>query len=319
MKILINDGLSAKAITELEKSEYEVKNVHVAPSQLANYINKNKINVLVVRSATQVTRDILEACTSLKLIIRAGIGVDNIDLIAAKELGVKVKNTPGVSSRSVAELVMAHIYTGYRHLHDANRNMPLEGDSRFNQLKKSYENAIEVNNKTLGILGFGSIGKEVAKLAYANGMRVITLDRNKKDNILSLQFVDGQRLEIEIPLLSFDKILEQSDVISIHTPALENYLIDAKEIEKMKTGAGIINTARGGLLNEKAALDALEKAKLSFVALDTFENEPKPYIQTLMHPNISLSPHIGGATMEAQNRIGEKVVQLINDFSKEFN
>jgi len=273
MIILINDGLSAKAITELEKSEYEVKNVHVAPSQLANYINKNKINVLVVRSATQVTREILEACTSLKLIIRAGIGVDNIDLIAAKELGVKVKNTPGVSSRSVAELAMAHIYTRYRHLHDANRNMPLEGDSRFNQLKKSYENAIEVNNKTLGILGFGSIGKEVAKLAYANGMRVITLDRNKKDNILSLQFVDGQRLEIEIPLLSFDKILEQSDVISIHTPALENYLIDAKEIEKMKTGGGIMNNARGGILNEKAALDALEKANSAFdEALTALEN-----------------------------------------------
>lgn len=319
MKILINDGLSASAITQLEADNHEVKNIHVAPSQLANYINKNEINALVVRSATQVTRELIQACNSLKLIVRAGIGIDNIDLVAAKEFGIEVKNTPGVSSRSVAELVMAHIYTGYRHLHDANRNMPLDGDSRFNQLKKSYINAFEVNNKTLGILGFGSIGKEVAKLAYANGMRVITLNRNKKDNKLNLSFADGQQVKIEIPLLSFDEVLEHSDVISIHTPALENYLIGTKEIDKMKTGAAIINTARGGLLDEKAALEALEKDKLSFVALDTFENEPKPFIQTLMHPNVSLSPHVGGATLEAQNRIGKKVVHLINDFSKKFN
>lgn len=316
MKILINDGLSANAIAKLETSKHEVKDIHVAPSQLANYINKNKIDALVVRSATQVTRDLLEACPDLKLVIRAGIGLDNIDLAAADEMGIKVANTPGVSSRSVAELVMAHIFTGYRHLHDANRNMPLEGDSRFNQLKKSYINASEVNNKTLGILGFGSIGKEVAKLAYANGMRVITLDRNKKDNVLPIQFADGQELEIEIPMLAFDEVLKQSDVISIHTPALGNYLIGKKEIEKMKTGAGIINTARGGLLDEKAALDALENEKLGFVALDTFENEPTPYIQTLMHPNISLSPHVGGATMEAQERIGERVVYIIEEFSK---
>lgn len=316
MKILINDGLSANAIAKLETSKHEVKDIHVAPSQLANYINKNKIDALVVRSATKVTRDLLEACPDLKLVIRAGIGLDNIDLVAAEEMGIKVVNTPGVSSRSVAELVMAHIFTGYRHLHDANRNMPLEGDSRFNQLKKSYINASEVNNKTLGILGFGSIGKEVAKLAYANGMRVITLDRNKKDNVLPIQFADGQELEIEIPMLAFDEVLKQSDVISIHTPALGNYLIGKKEIEKMKTGAGIINTARGGLLDEKAALDALENEKLGFVALDTFENEPTPYIQTLMHPNISLSPHVGGATMEAQERIGERVVYIIEEFSK---
>src|SRR5699024_3549879 len=180
--------------------------------------------------------------------------------------------------------------------HDANRNMPLDGDSRFNQLKKSYTNAFEVNNKTLGILGFGSIGKEVAKLAYANGMRVITLDRNKKDNKLNHSFADGQQVKIEVPLLSFDEVLEHSDVISIHTPALENYLIVTKEIDKMKTGAAIINIARVGLLDEYARLEAFEIDKLSLVALDTYENELKPFIQTLMHPNVSLSPHVSSAT-----------------------
>lgn len=314
MKILINDGLSANAIAKLEASKHEVKNIHVASSQLANYINKNQIEVLVIRSTTQVTREILEACSDLKLVIRAGIGMDNIDLAAANEMGITVKNTPRVSSRSVAELVMAHIYTGYRNLHDANRNMPLEGDSHFNQLKKRYANAHEVKGKTLGILGFGSIGKEVAKLAYANGMHVLTIDRNKKDNRLPLQFADGQELEIKIPMSSFDNLLAQSDVISIHTPFLGGYLIGAKEIEKMKPGAGIINTARGGLLDERAAVDALEKEKLGFIALDTFENEPTPYIQTLMHPNISLSPHIGGTTIEAQERIGEMVFGIIEEF-----
>lgn len=315
MRILINDGLSAKAISQLENN-HEVKNVHVAPSQLSKYINTNKIEVLVVRSATKVTRDLLESCPDLKLVIRAGIGVDNIDLEAAKDLGIEVKNTPGVSSRSVAELVMAHIYTGFRHLHDANRIMPLEGDVHFNQLKKAYSTAYEVQGKTLGILGFGNIGKEVAKLAYANGMRVITYQHKENlQNTLQLEFIDGQKIDLKVPMLSFDEVLQQSDVISIHTPSLGNHLISSSEIEKMKTGAGIINTARGGLLDEVAALEGLENEKLHFVALDTFENEPKPFIQTLMHPNISLSPHVGGSTLEAQERIGEKVVSIINQFT----
>lgn len=316
MRILINDGLSSNAIAQLEANNHEVKNIQVAPSQLAKYIDTNKIEVLVVRSATQVTRELLEACSGLKLVVRAGTGLDNVDIVAADELGIKVENTPGVSSRSVAELVMAHIFTGYRHLHDANRNMPLDGDSRFNQLKKSYAQAHEVNNKTLGIIGFGSIGKEVAKLAYANGMRVISIDRENIENKIPLRFADGQEIVIEIPLLTLDEVLEKSDIISIHIPALGDYFIGSKEINKMKPGAGLINTARGGLLDEKAALEALENGQLGFVALDTFENEPKPYIQTLMHPSISLSPHVGGTTVEAQLRIGEMVVNIINNFHK---
>lgn len=315
MHILINDGLANSAIAELEAGKHTVKNVQVAASQLINYINNNKIEALIVRSATKVTREVLEACSSLKLVIRAGIGMDNIDLAAANEFGVAIFNTPGVSSRSVAELVMAHIYTGYRHLHDANRNMPLEGDTKFSSLKKAYTNALEVNGKTIGIVGFGSIGKEVAKLAYVNGMRVIAVDNANPNNKLSVDFADGQQIEIEITLLSMEELLKESDILSIHTPALASYLIGAKEIEQMKNGAGILNTARGGLLDEKAAIEAIENGKLSFLALDTFENEPKPQIQTLMHPNISLSPHIGGATLEAQERIGKKVVAIINNFN----
>lgn len=311
MKILINDGLSTSALVQLDKTKHEIKNIHVAPSQLPKYIQTNQIEVLVVRSATKVTKELLESCPSLKLVIRAGIGMDNIDLKTAQKLGIKVRNTPSVSSRSVAELVMAHIFTGFRHLQDANRNMPLEGDTHFNQLKKSYTQAFEVKDKTLGILGFGSIGKEVAKLAYANNMRVVSLDRGKSEETLKLDFFDGQKISIKIPMLSLNELLEQSDIISIHTPALNQALIGAEEIQKMKTGASIINTARGGLLDERAALEALEENKLRFVAIDTFENEPTPHIQTLMHPNISLSPHIGGSTVEAQERIGQKVVEII--------
>src|SRR5699024_326026 len=174
-----NDGLSQNAIKDLEKNKHSVKNVRVAASQLESYIQKHNIEVLVVRSATKVTSTLLESSPSLKLIVRAGIGIDNINIATAKKLGIKVKNTPGIASRSVAELVMAHIYTGFRYLHDANRIMPLEGDSHFNQLKRAYEKANEIQNKTLGIIGFGKIGKEVAKLAYTNGMRVISIDRNK--------------------------------------------------------------------------------------------------------------------------------------------
>jgi len=314
MHILINDGLSQNAIKDLEKNKHSVKNVRVAASQLESYIQKHNIEVLVVRSATKVTSTLLESSPSLKLIVRAGIGIDNINIATAKKLGIKVKNTPGIASRSVAELVMAHIYTGFRYLHDANRIMPLEGDSHFNQLKRAYEKANEIQNKTLGIIGFGKIGKEVAKLAYTNGMRVISIDRNKNDNILTIHFPNNQEIHFKVPLYSFNEVLLQSDVISIHTPALNNHLIGRDEIAKMKTGAGIINAARGGLLNEKAAIDALENEKLRFLALDTFENEPTPSIQTLMHPNISLSPHIGGTTIEAQERIGKKVVEIINNF-----
>lgn len=314
MHILINDGLSQNAIKDLEKNKHSVKNVRVAASQLESYIQKHNIEVLVVRSATKVTSTLLESSPSLKLIVRAGIGIDNINIATAKKLGIKVKNTPGIASRSVAELVMAHIYTGFRYLHDANRIMPLEGDSHFNQLKRAYEKANEIQNKTLGIIGFGKIGKEVAKLAYTNGMRVISIDRNKNDNILTIHFPNNQEIYFKVPLYSFNEVLLQSDVISIHTPALNNHLIGRDEIAKMKTGAGIINAARGGLLNEKAAIDALENEKLRFLALDTFENEPTPSIQTLMHPNISLSPHIGGTTIEAQERIGKKVVEIINNF-----
>lgn len=176
MRILANDGISENGKKVLEKEGFEVLTTHVAQEQLANYINENKVSVLLVRSATTVRKDIIDSCPSLKIIGRGGVGLDNIDVSHAQKKGIQVINTPAASSDSVAELVFAHLFGGVRFLHDANRTMPLEGDSRFSQLKKSYSNGTELRGKTLGVIGFGKIGQATAKIALGIGMQVIFYD-----------------------------------------------------------------------------------------------------------------------------------------------
>lgn len=311
MKILANDGISESGINELQKEGFEVITTKVAQEQVANYINANKIQVLLVRSATKVGQDIIDHCPGLKIIGRGGVGMDNIDVDYARSKGIHVINTPASSSQSVAELVFAHLFSGVRFLHDSNRNMPLEGDTRFDSLKKAYSNGIELRGKTIGIIGFGRIGQAVAKMALGLGMKVIASDKFLGKASIRVDFYNGQFINVEIETEPIDDLLKHSDFISLHVPAQDSYVIDKEEIAMMKDDVGIINCARGGLLNEVALLEALEENKILFAGLDVFEMEPNPEIQILMHPRISLTPHIGAATLEAQDRIGIELAEQI--------
>lgn len=311
MKILANDGISQSGISILEEAGFEVLTVHVAQEQLQNYITENEIEVLLVRSATKVRKDIIDNCPSLRIIGRGGVGMDNIDVEYARAKGIEVINTPAASSDSVAELVFAHLFGGVRFLYDSNRNMPLEGDSKFKALKKNYSGGRELRGKTLGIIGFGKIGCKVAKIALGCGMKVIASDHKVGEANINLTFYDGQKITLKIKTAPIEKLIKESDFISLHVPAQSGYLIDKEAISKMKAGVGIINIARGGILNEADLLEALESGKVSFAALDVFENEPTPSIKILMNDKISLSPHIGAATLEAQDRIGIELANQI--------
>lgn len=311
MKVLANDGLAASGVVALEKAGFEVLLKTVAQEQLANFINENDITVLLVRSATTVRKDLIDACPSLKIIGRGGVGMDNIDVDYARSKGLKVINTPAASSHSVAELVFAHLFGMVRFLHDSNQNMPLEGDTKFKELKKAYAKGVELKGKTLGILGFGRIGQATAKVGLGIGMKVIAFDPFIEKATLSLDFYDGQTVDFEIKTISKEEVLQQADFISLHVPAQKEYVISTKEFDIMKKGVGIVNAARGGVIDEIALVKAIEEGKVSNAALDVFEKEPTPEIQLLMNKNISLTPHIGAATLEAQDRIGEELASQI--------
>ncbi len=316
MKILANDGISKSGIGLLEKNGFEVDVTKVAQEQLTNYINDNNITVLLVRSATQVKKDVIDACKGLRIIGRGGVGMDNIDVDYAKSKGIEVVNTPAASSKSVAELVFSHLFGCVRFIHNSNRDMPLEGDTRFKDLKKSCAGGIELNGKTLGIIGFGRIGQEVAKIAIGIGMKVLFYDKFINEKEIEIIYFDNQKLNFKLNSTKMDVLLKNSDFITLHIPATNKYIIDKKEISLMKSGSGIINLARGGVINEEELLKALDSDKLSFAAIDTFENEPKPKIKILMNSKISLSPHIGAATLEAQDRIGIELAHKIIEILK---
>ncbi|MFY0481109.1 D-2-hydroxyacid dehydrogenase [Flavobacterium sp. PLA-1-15] len=312
MKVLANDGISKSGIKALESAGFEVITTKVAQEQVANYINNNDVSVLLVRSATKVRQDIIDNCPGLKIIGRGGVGMDNIDVDYARANGKHVINTPASSSESVAELVFAHLFSGVRFLHDSNRNMPLEGDSNFEGLKKAYANGIELRGKTLGIIGFGRIGQAVAKIALGLGMRVIAADKFLGKAEIKVDFYNGQFINVEILTEPMNDLLKHSDFITLHVPAQDGgYVIDTAEFELMKDNVGIINASRGGVINEVALIEALDSEKVLFAGLDVFEEEPTPAVQVLMHPKVSLTPHIGAATLEAQDRIGTELAEQI--------
>ncbi len=311
MKILANDGISKNGVEELEAAGFEVSTVTVAQEQLENYINSENIVALLVRSATTVRKDLIDACPSLKIIGRGGVGMDNIDVEYAREKGLHVINTPAASSASVAELVFAHLFSGVRYLYDANRNMPLDGDTKFKALKKAYAKGTELSGKTLGVIGFGRIGQATAKIGLGLGMNVIAFDPFMEKATVSVSFFDGQSLDFDIPMESKENVLKQADFITLHVPAQKEFVIGAPELELMKDGAGLVNAARGGVVDEVAMVEALKSGKLSFAGVDTFENEPTPAVQVLMTPNVSLTPHIGAATTQAQERIGSELAAQI--------
>ncbi|MCK0124140.1 D-2-hydroxyacid dehydrogenase [Gelidibacter sp. F2691] len=311
MKVLANDGISQSGIAALEEAGFEVSTTTVAQEQLSNYINDKNFDVLLVRSATTVRQELIDSCPNLKIIGRGGVGMDNIDVDYARSKGLHVINTPAASSQSVAELVFAHLFGGVRFLHDANRNMPLDGDSKFNNLKKNYAKGSELRGKTLGIIGFGRIGREVAKIALGVGMRVIASDKFVGKATIKVEFYNGQFINVEIETQPMKDILKQSDFITLHVPAQDSYVIGEKQFDVMKPGVGIVNAARGGVIDEVALVKAIESGKVAFAGLDTFESEPTPAVQVLMNGNISLTPHIGAATNEAQDRIGTELASQI--------
>ncbi len=311
MKVLANDGISKSGVKALESAGFEVITTHVAQEQLVQYINDHKVSVILVRSATEVRKNIIDECDTLKIIGRGGVGMDNIDVKYARDQGLHVINTPASSSNSVAELVFAHLFGGVRFLYDANRNMPLDGDTKFNSLKKNYAGGRELRGKTIGIIGFGRIGRDVAKIALGCGMKVIASDNQVGEADITLDFYDGQEITLKIKTEPVEELIKHSDFISLHVPAQPQFVIGKNEISEMKDGAAIINCARGGVIDENAVIDALETGKLSFAALDTFQNEPTPAVKVLMNGKISLTPHIGAATSEAQDRIGTELAQQI--------
>jgi D-3-phosphoglycerate dehydrogenase / 2-oxoglutarate reductase len=313
MKVLANDGISESGINKLEEYGFSVDLTKVAQEQLVDYINTNSITSLLVRSATQVRKDIIDNCPSLKIIGRGGVGMDNIDVDYAKSKGLQVINTPAASSKSVAELVFSHLFSCVRFLHESNRSMPLDGDSKFKDLKKSYAKGTELSGKTLGIIGFGRIGQEVAKIGIGIGMNVIFFDKFNKEVSLTIDFFDGQSNTFKLSSSSYENLLKSSDFITVHIPASDKYIIDSNEFSLMKNGVGVLNLSRGGILNEDELIKNIETGKVGFAGIDTFENEPKPSIKILMNSSISLTPHIGAATNEAQDRIGVELADKINE------
>lgn len=316
MKILANDGISDLGKALLEAAGHQVSTAKVAQEELANTINNEHFDAVLVRSATTVRQVVIDACPGLRLIGRGGVGMDNIDVAYARDKGLTVINTPASSSQSVAELVMGQLFSISRFLNDSFKNIET-GD--FSTLKKNYAKGVELRAKTLGIIGFGRIGQSLAAYALGVGMKVIAIERRARIQPIQLK-IAGQMLEIPVKVVdNLADVAGQLDYLSIHVPKQANgaAVITAKEFALMKKGVRIVNTARGGVIEEQALLDALDNGTVAAAALDVYENEPSPMKALLSHPRIACTPHIGAATLEAQDRIGEELAELIIAFAKE--
>ncbi len=311
MKILANDGISSNGEALLTAAGFTVITDKVAQENLAQTVNEQGIEMILVRSATTVRKEVIDACPHLKLIGRGGVGMDNIDVAYAREKGITVINTPASSSQSVAELVMGQLFSLARFLNDSYKNMAT-GD--FSTLKKKYAKGMELRGKTIGIIGFGRIGQSLASYALGAGMKVIAVDTSSNSVTISVPVGIDQKVEkIIIPVTDLNEVLNELDFISIHVPKQANgsAVLRAEEFSKMKKGVLIVNASRGGVIDENDLLVALDEGKIGGIALDVYENEPNPRKDLLNHPKIACTPHIGAATLEAQDRIGEELAQLI--------
>jgi len=312
VKILANDGIHPDGRLLLEEADYIVDEDKIPQEVLAERMAD--YDVLIVRSATKVTKAVIDGAKNLKIIARGGVGLDNIDLEYAQQKGIQVFNTPMASSRAVAELAIAHLFSLSRMLQRSNRELAAGGD--FKKLKKAYETGFQIKGKTLGIVGFGRIGQEVAKIALGLGMSVRAHDPFVQEAEIGIQLNDFKEIKfsLNISTESLDKILRESDFISFHIPGSGKAAITADELAKMKNGVFLINTARGGVIDEEALLVALDSGKVAGVGLDVFENEPTPRETLLKHPNVSCTPHIGASTVEAQSYIGMELADKILAF-----
>lgn len=309
IKILANDGIDPIGKKLLEEAGFTVDTQTIAQDQLATALLN--YDAITVRSATKVRKELIDACPNIKLIGRGGVGMDNIDVEYARSKGVNVVNTPAASSLSVAELVFSHLFTGVRFLQDSNRKMPVEGATKFNDLKKAYAKGIELRGKTIGIIGFGRIGRETATVALGLGMNVLAYDLYPFDGNITLNLQGNITVDIPVKTVELAEVIANSDFISLHTPFAEQPILGEAEFAAMKKGVGIVNCSRGGTIDETALIAALNSGQVSFAGLDVFDHEPTPSAAILAHPKISLTPHIGASTNEAQERIGAELANLI--------
>jgi len=311
MKILANDGISEVGKQMLESAGYQVSTTKVDPERLSEVINAENVQIVLVRSATAIRRELIDACPRLKLIGRGGVGMDNIDVEYARNKGIKVVNTPDASSQSVAELVIASMFSISRFLHNSYHDMPTEN---FSTLKKQYAKGCELRGKTLGIIGFGRIGQNLTAYALGLGMEVKVVDSKFFSTIIAVNIGANHRMPFTITTTTdMDEVLATSDYISVHVPKQTNgkAVIGKAEFAKMKRGVRLVNAARGGVVDETALIEALDSGQVAACAIDVFENEPHPSKKLLEHPKIACTPHIGASTTEAQDRIGEELAQRI--------
>lgn len=310
IRILANDGIDDTGKAMLEAAGFEVVTTHYKAEELEAEL-KN-FDAITVRSATQVRKPLIDACPNLKVIGRGGVGMDNIDVAYAREKGLGVYNTPAASSRSVAELVTAHAFTLARQLHLANRAMPVTGNTEFAKLKKQCSEGNEVLGKTIGIIGFGRIGQEVARIALGLGMNVIASDPFVKEAKIVITIPGSQQsISVDIHTTDIKTLLSQSDIITIHIPKADKPVIGKEELTILKKGVILINTARGGVFDEDALIEGLNSGQIGGAGIDVFVGEPSPRADILTHPRISLTPHVGGSTVEAQENVGRELAGLI--------
>lgn len=318
MKVLANDGISPEGVESLQNGGFEVSTTNVPQDQLIDHINKEGINALLVRSATTVRKDLIDACPSLKLIGRGGVGMDNIDVDYARSKGLHVVNTPAASSQSVAELVFGSLFSLSRTTFDSYQQMPKTGASDFKVLKKKYAKGQELRGKTLGIVGFGRIGQSLASYALGAGMKVKAVDLFVDSADIRIPLHD-QHVSVNVQVnKDLNEVIGELDYISLHIPkqADGSAVIGANELAQMKDGVILANAARGGVIDEDALIAALDSGKVRAAALDVFENEPTPREDLLQHAKIASTPHIGAATTEAQTRIGLELASQIKELLK---
>jgi len=313
MRILANDGISPSGKAKLEANGFEVVTETIPQENLTSGINEGGFVGILVRSATQVRKEHMDACPSLKLIGRGGVGMDNIDVQYGRDKGLHVINTPAASSQSVAELAVASLFSMARFTYDANRKMPATGKEEFKVLKKSYSKGTELRGKTLGVIGFGAIGQTLAKYAIGLGMNVKYVTKGERPSTILELDIAGQSVKVTVERTSMEDLLATSDYISLHVPkqADGSAVIGQTQIEMMKPGVGLINTSRGGSIDEDALIAALDSGHVKAAALDVFVGEPAPREDVLSHAKIISTPHIGGSTVEAQDRIGVELADQI--------
>lgn len=315
IRILANDGIHPDGQMLLEEAGYQVDIERVPQEDLPRVLPQ--YDVIIVRSATKVRKDLIDACPNLKVIARGGVGLDNIDVEYARSKGIEVMNTPASSSLAVAELVFGHLFSLARFLHDSNRQMPINGAKTFKHLKEAYSEGVQLRGKTLGVIGFGRIGREVARIGIALGMRVLPVDLVVQEADIDINLYSGEEVSLSIHLktATMEEALTQSDFITLHIPFSGGRpVIGAEEFQIMKPGVFVVNTARGGAIDEQALLDALASGKAGGAGLDVFDDEPTPRKEILEHPRISLTPHIGASTVEAQGYIGLELADRILAF-----